>query len=55
MDRKVGYWECCDGKGIRELEGFKSGFINVMDVFFDQNYFVIGGDDKLFKVKFLKC
>lgn len=25
-----------------------------MDVFFDQNYFVIGGDDKLFKVKFLK-
>lgn len=50
-DRKVGYWECCDGKGIRELEGSKSGSINAMDVSPDQNYFVTGGDDKLLKVK----
>lgn len=49
-DRKVGYWECCDGKGIRELEGSKSGSINAMDVSPDQNYFVTGGDDKLLKV-----
>lgn len=53
-DRKVGYWECCDGKGIRELEGSKSGSINAMDVSPDQNYFVTGGDDKLLKVKLSK-
>jgi WD40 repeat protein len=54
-DRKIGYWECCDGKVIRELEGSKSGSINAMDVSPDQNYFVTGGDDKLLKVQIKHC
>lgn len=49
-DRKIGYWECFDGSGIRELEGAKTGAVNAMDISPDGEYFVTGGDDKLLKV-----
>ncbi|XP_023119492.2 cilia- and flagella-associated protein 52 [Amphiprion ocellaris] len=49
-DRKVAYWEVCDGAAIRELEASQSGAINSMHISQDGKHFVTGGDDKLVKV-----
>lgn len=49
-DRKIGYWESDNGALIRELEGAKTEAVNAMDISYDGEYFVSGGDDKLLKV-----
>ncbi|KAK5604938.1 hypothetical protein CRENBAI_005649 [Crenichthys baileyi] len=49
-DRKVTYWDVCDGSSIRDLEGSQSGAINGMHITQDGSHFVTGGDDKQVKV-----
>lgn len=51
-DRKLSYWEVCDGASIRDLDGAKSGAVNAMDITADGRHFVTGGDDKLLKVTY---
>ena len=49
-DRKIAYWEVDNAGLIRQLDGAKTEAVNAIDISYDGEYFVSGGDDKLIKV-----